>query len=145
MFLFIFITCCNQKAAVIHKTSLPVGMCYRTKKKTIFYAMTKSLATPKLTLHAFMLSHCHERMMSFILCIQLGTTSIPAFILLFVHFRGTLRLLHPKMIHIAPRRVFVSSKHTLPIYVDCAKKITSTNKNIISLYFMNLKEVWVDQ
>ena len=62
-----------------------------------------------------MLFHCHECMMSFILCIQLGTSPKPAaaclltcqFFLLHVRFRNTSRLLHPKMIHIVPRQVLV--------------------------------------
>jgi hypothetical protein len=35
--------------------------------------------------------------------------------------------------------------HTLPIYEDCAKTITSTNENIFALHFMDLGEVWVEQ
>jgi hypothetical protein len=35
--------------------------------------------------------------------------------------------------------------HTLSIYKDCAKKITSTNENTFSLSFMDLREVWVDE
>ena len=76
------------------KRRYPLTWAIEQTVKTMFYAITKSLATPKLTLHASMLPHCYECIMSFLL--------------LHVRFRGTPRLLHPKMIHIAPRRMLVS-------------------------------------
>ena len=71
---------------------------------------------PKLTLHASMLPHCHECMMSFI---PMHTTwnysdtgrdmyADMSFIFLSVCFRDTSRLLHITTIHIASWRVSLS-------------------------------------
>ena len=43
----------------------------------IFYVTINSLATPKLALHAFMVPHFYKCVMQFILCLELGTISIP--------------------------------------------------------------------
>ena len=68
-----------------------------------------------------------------------------SFFLLPIRFRGTPRLLHPKTIHIAPRRVLVSFYPYITNICWLCKKITSTNENIFSLPFLDLGEVWVDQ
>jgi hypothetical protein len=62
-----------------------------------------------------------------------------------VRFQGTSRLLHPKTIHIAPQRVLVNFYAYITNIYRLCKKITSTKENTVSLHFLDLKEVWVDQ
>ena len=68
-----------------------------------------------------------------------------SFFLLSVRFRGTPRLLHPKTIYIASRRVLMSFYAYIINICKLYKKMTSTNENTFSLHFLDLGEVWVDQ
>jgi hypothetical protein len=104
----------------------------------------KITSHPKLTSHSSMLPHCHECMMSFVLCIQFGTTPIPAAAcLLTCRFFFT----RPFSWH-SPHAISQNDSYSITTsvgeflcihyqYMQIAKKITSKNKNTISLPFLD--------
>ena len=114
--LFTSTTCCNKKVAILHTTSLPVGMCYRINRKTNVLCQDKITSHPKIDfacIYATSLSWMHDVVYPMHTTWNYSDTgsgmSIDmSFLFLPVRFCGTPRLLYLKIIHIASRRVWVS-------------------------------------
>ena len=129
-FLFICTTCCNYKAANLHRPSLPVGMCYRTFEKN------NVQCEDKITSH-----------------LKIETTPISA-----AACRTTCHFffVRPLLWH-SPLATVQNNSHSITTSVSrflCngllkfnhyAKKITSRNEDAISLHFLGSEEVLVDQ
>ena len=152
-FIFISTRCCSYKPAVLHKPELPVGMCYRTFRKT------NVLCEDKITSH---LQNWRCMHLCYLIVMNAWSHLYYTYNYELIRYRPrhvTRHVIssfaHPLSLH-SPLATFQNDSHStttsvsqglcngLPIYNHYVTKITSRNGDIISLPLLDLEEVWVD-